>query len=252
MGLPVDIAWITAFLDLPADRFEIRTRFWEQVTGTVRSAARGDNGEFATLTPPAGDPHLRVQRVAGGPGGVHLDLHVADVVALAERARTAGADLGPIGGFVPMRSPGGLPFCAVADRGEVRRADPVDLGRGAAVVDQVSIDIPADRFDDEVRFWVELTGWELRSSAVRPEFSALVRSERVPVRLLFQRLEERSGPVRAHLDVAAGDAMTGVVADHVQRGASIIRIATHWTTLQDPGGGVYCITRRAPATGLLG
>ena len=71
----VAIRWWTAFIDLPADQFEVGAGFWESVTGSVRSAPRGATGQFATLVPPEGDAFLRVQRVTDGCGGIHIDHH---------------------------------------------------------------------------------------------------------------------------------------------------------------------------------
>ena len=91
----MSIPWLTVFLDFPADRFDRRGEFWRQVTGYGLSPSRGADGEFATLLPPSGDAYLRVQRVLGGAGGCHLDLHVDTAAESLEeatdRARSAGA-----------------------------------------------------------------------------------------------------------------------------------------------------------------
>ena len=46
---------------------------------------------FRTLQPAHGDAYLRIQRVRGGPGGCHLDLHVDDAGQGAHRAGELGA-----------------------------------------------------------------------------------------------------------------------------------------------------------------
>jgi hypothetical protein len=48
----------------------------------------------STLLPPSGDPYLRVQRVASGSGGQHLDLHVDPALASVERAAKRAVALG--------------------------------------------------------------------------------------------------------------------------------------------------------------
>ena len=60
--------------------------FWREVTGSELSPLRGAAGEFATLLPADGDAYLRVQRVADGPGGHHLDLHVDPALTSVEQA----------------------------------------------------------------------------------------------------------------------------------------------------------------------
>ena len=88
-------------------------------------------------------PWVKLQAVADGPGGIHLDLDVEDVHAAAATAERLGATrTGAIGDtVVVLRSPGGLAFCLTPWRGDaeqVRDGVP-DL------VDQVCLDIPADR-----------------------------------------------------------------------------------------------------------
>ena len=55
--------WIVAFLDLPGDTHEAGAEFWSDVTGFQRGPQRGEQGQFATLVPPAGTDYLRVQRL---------------------------------------------------------------------------------------------------------------------------------------------------------------------------------------------
>ena len=138
-------------------------------------------------------------------------------------------------------------------RGEHVRPRPVPGPDGAQrLVDQLAIAVPADRYAAEVRFWTELTGWEHRTTG-SAELELLVRPDGMPLRLLFQRLgaDDPGDAVRAHLDLAAG-AHVGVLADeHRRLGATIVRERPNWTTLCDPAGLHYCLTRRDPTTGLL-
>ncbi|MCW2784344.1 MAG: hypothetical protein JWP74_861 [Marmoricola sp.] len=227
-ALPV---WITAFLDVPASRYERTVAFWSAATGSNLSAPRGADGEFATLVPPDGDAYLRVQRVSSGQTRVHLDLHAPDQ------------------SFEVLSSPGGLTWCAVPGEEDTRPLPRLWAAGHTSLVDQVCLDIPPAAFDAECAYWAARTGWELRETG-RPEFRVLVRPGTMPLRILLQRLDESDGPVRAHLDLATTDraAETG---RHRDLGAEVLRVRERWTVLRDPGGASYCITDRDPYTGLL-
>ncbi|MBL7497875.1 VOC family protein [Frankia sp. CNm7] len=239
----MDPVWLTAFLDFPPADFERGVAFWRAVTATSLSAPRGETEQFATLVPGDGDAFLRVQRLGEGPARVHLDVH------------RAGQD------FEVCRSPGGFLFCEVG-AGENARPRPVtwpavpggprgDLGGPghSSLVDQVCLDIPADRYETECAFWGELTGWPVRAGS-RPEFRYLERPAGVPLRLLLQRLDEPTGPVRAHLDLATTD-RSAETERHVALGAAVVGHGPRWTVLRDPVGTRYCVTDRSPVTGLL-
>ena len=70
------VRWLTVFIDRPEPGFAAVRDFWLAATGTTPSPSRGERGEFATLLPADGDAYVRIQRVADGPGGSHLDFHV--------------------------------------------------------------------------------------------------------------------------------------------------------------------------------
>ncbi len=203
-------------------------------------SARCGGGAFATLLPPDGDPYLRVQVVGDGPARVHLDLHAEDVAGLAGRAVALGAvRVFAEPGLVVCRSPAGLAFCVVAWAGERVRPAPV----GGAVVDQVCLDVPVERFEAEANFWSALTGWARRATDL-PEFDFLVRPPGLPLRLLLQRTG--GGPAGMHLDWACAD-VPAEVARQVALGASVVRrVPGQWTTLRDPSGREYCVTARWP------
>lgn len=245
------LRWITAHLDLPADRYPAEIAFWEQVTGTRRSAARGVDSESRTLVPPSGDACLRVRRIADGPGGWHLDLHVTDAEATAERAAALGAAVcAAADGRLVLVSPGGMVFCLVSDGDERHRPQPRTWPGGhRSLADQVCLDIPPSAFDRETRFWSELTGWPDHPTS-RPEFRALTRPATMPIRLLLQRLDSESDHVTAHLDLACDDA-DAEAARQEGLGATLHFRSPHWITLLSPVGVAYCITRRNPDTGLL-
>lgn len=232
--------WIQVFLDTPADAYEDAVAFWSAVTGWTPSERRGEDGQFLTLLPAAGSAYLKLQAV-DGPARVHLDLDSADRPAAVRLARDLGAT--PAWTYEDvevMRSPGGLLLCHTLLDGE-----PSLVRDGATVLDQVCLDIPAARWEAEVAFWAGITG-RGPQAGTRPEFVRLV--EYGMLRLLLQRLDEPDGPVRAHPDLATADREADT-AHHVDLGAEVVRVLDHWTVLTAPGGQVYCLTDRDPATG---
>lgn len=242
--------WMSAFLDLAPDAFEDAVEFWRGVTGYGLSAPRGDHDEFATLVPPHGDDHLRVQRLGQGPNRIHLDLHVADPQRAAGRATDLGATVVDDRGYVVMASPGGFTFCFVTHPAGTP-AGPADWGDGLrSAVDQVCLDIAADRWEQETDFWQAVTGWELRVSRDRSEFRRLIRPADQPLQILLQRLDEPTGATRAHLDIATTDRGRETVR-HVALGAEVVDRRAWWTVLHDPAGSAYCLTDRTPETRVL-
>jgi hypothetical protein len=250
----VTVRWLTAFLDRPAETFDAATGFWLEVTGSVLSPSRGEHGEFATLIPPDGDAFLRVQCVADGAGGCHLDLHVDNIAETAEHAIELGATRHQeLDDVTVLRSPAGLAFCVVRHDGEATRPRPPAVSDNSTrtQVDQLCIDIGPDDYGRECAFWAALTRWEHRS-ALLSEFSYLARPDHVPLRLLFQRLHEAGAgrTASAHLDLACND-RDAAAARHRQLGARAGVRYEYWTTMTDPSGLPYCLTRRNPDTGLL-
>jgi hypothetical protein len=236
--------WLTFFADLAADEWEAGTAFWLAVTGYALSAPRGEHGEFATLVPPEGDDHFRVQRV-GGDSGVHLDLHVRDLHAAVGTAVSLGATLVDFPGHAVLRSPAGFGFCFVGE-GASRPAAPAAWPSGhRSLVDQLAIDIPAVAYDAEVRFWSGLTGWPARPAG---EFARLMTPAALPVRVLFQEISE--GPIGGHLDIATDD-REAEVARLTALGAVPGAGGARWTVLRPPAGPPCCVTDRSPDTGLL-
>ena len=244
----VQIRWLTAFIDRPAATFDDTIAFWLAVTGSTLSARRGEDGQFATLVAQDGDAHLRVQRVADGPGGSHLDLHVDDVPGATDEAIAAGATIvHREDGLTILRSPGGLTFCLVRDSGERARARPrTEPGTGAFLVDQLCVDIPHAAYDVECAFWARLTGWPFRHyRPVHEEFGRLGVPDDLPVKLLLQRRDDDDGPARCHLDIASED-RDALVAWMVAQGAREVVRRELWTVMTDPAGIEFCVTRRDP------
>jgi hypothetical protein len=242
-----DIFWATAFIDLPAATHPAALEFWQQVTGYRASDPRGQHDEFDSLLPDAGDSHLTVQRLDTGGPRIHLDLHVPDPRRAADRATELGADEVTDEGYVVLTSPGGFTFCLVSHPAS-HPAAPADWADGGtSIVDQVCLDIPARLYDVEAAFWQALTGWERRPSPGHREFERLHRPPGQPLHLLLQRLEEPTGPTRAHLDLACAD-REREARRHVRLGAVRLADHGHWTVLRDPAGASYCITDRTPET----
>ncbi len=251
------VTWLTAFLDTPrTESGAAGVAFWQQVTGWGSSARRGQAGEFVTLVPGDGDAVLRVQEVAGPAAGVHLDVHVEDLAAAREAAVGLGGgivvDQTDDAELVVLRSPGGLAFCLTPSGSERVVPAPVRGASGRrSRVDQLCLDVAAERFEDELAFWSALTGWPSRPGRLA-EFASLQRPSGMPLRLLFQRLGSPppTGRTSAHLDLACED-RDAEERVHRGLGATVLRRTPFWTTLADPAGRPYCLTRRDPNTGLL-
>ena len=239
--------WLTIFLDLPVARHEAGTHFWQAATGYDVSASRGPNGEFATLVPPVGDPHLRLQRTDAREPGVHLDLHVGDVDRAVTDAVDLGATVVAFPGHAVLRSPAGFTFCLVEATSTMAAAPPADWSTHASRVDQLTLDIAYDAWAAEQAFWSALTGWSVRAGSM-PEFARLDTPSDLPVRMLLQRLE--TGATHGHVDVATDD-RGREVARLESHGARVVRYTARWTVLTGPDGSTLCVTDRRPETGLL-
>ena len=240
------VLWMSVFLDVTPDRFEACAAFWARVTGSVVGVPVGDEHEFWPLDPVAGDPCLWLQQTREGPVGCHPDLYVVDVASAADRAVSLGATrLTDRDGLVVLRSPGLLPFCLVRHEGQSVRPEPVGPVGARAVVDQVCLDIPADRYDAECDFWAALTGWARSRGEVDDEFNRLVRPSGIPYAVLLQRLDDDQPTVTAHLNLACED-RDAVAALHHTWGAEVVSRKPSWTVVRDPVGITYCVTIRAP------
>ncbi|MFC9999587.1 VOC family protein, partial [Nocardia sp. NPDC127526] len=233
------IRWIWAFLDRPAAQFDECAEFWSAVTGSTVSPRRGANSEFVTLLPESGTPTVKMQAIEGGPR-VHLDLDVDDIPADTERAVALGATLmleHP--DYVVLKSPHGMTFCLTpADRGGGELTPTVTGPEGdRSRLDQVTLDIGAADYEDEMRFWQELTGWNL-TAATLPEFTRLRADPPLPINLLLQRLDE-TRPTSAHVDLACTD-RHATAAWHEKLGAHRLGEGSHWIVMTDPAGQAYC------------
>jgi Glyoxalase-like domain len=238
-----EVLWVTAFLDTAHEHAEQSESFWSRVTGYHLSPRRGARDEFASLLPADGDPHLKVQSVMqSSPGGLHVDLHTDDIRALAARAKGLGASTSYLdAGYAVCGSPGGMTFCVVDDRAS-RAATPAIWPGGRSMVDQVCLDIPPSRWDEECRFWADLTEWELVDKDPEDEFRRLRRPEVLAIQFLLQRLDDEQSMVVGHLDLGSDDYLAETER-HLALGATEVRRTPHWVTLRDPSGRLYCVTR---------
>ncbi|MFI9510354.1 VOC family protein [Nocardia sp. NPDC052566] len=238
------IRWIWAFIDRPTAQFEDALAFWTAATATHLSPRRGDNDEFVTLLPAHGDPCIKAQAVGTG-GGVHIDLDVEDVREALTRAEKLGATvIADHDTYVIMSSPQGQVFCLTGEDGGELPAPAVAPDGTLSKLDQICIDVGPSGFQDEARFWAELTGWQPRPHPTLTEFIHLIPDRMMPVRILLQRVGEER-PTSAHLDLACSD--ISALADwHETLGARKVRRGGHWIVMTDPTGYTYCLTGRDP------
>ncbi|HUN31882.1 MAG TPA: VOC family protein [Trebonia sp.] len=243
------VRWLTIFLDFPADGFSAGAEFWREVTGSGRSAFRGAGQVFATLLPRSGDPWLRVQRVASGPGGCHLDLHVDPSAQALDDAAAEAVAAGAVvrhreDGLIVAESPGGLAFCLVEWEGEATAPEPAAAVDGLA--DQLCLDAPPGQFAAEARFWARLLGLTARHTVGgHPEFAYLGQAAG-GVRLVVQRKQEAAPGARVtgHLDVVCAD-LNGATRRHEAAGSRVRARLDWWTVLTDPAGREYCLVDAA-------
>ncbi|WP_018180475.1 VOC family protein [Jongsikchunia kroppenstedtii] len=243
------VRWLSALLDFPADQFSTEVTFWRAIAGSTVSPPYGPNNEFASLEPFNGDPHLMVQRVQDGPGGVHLDLHVDDFDTAVARAQELGAQLQTsTADLAVLRSPAGFAFCLAEWHGQDERSRPIRWpGDTISIIDQLVIDVPGHAYDTETAFWADLTQWPA-NDAGEPGFRRLDHPNNITLRLLLQRVE--TGQIGAHLDLASTHPEDEVTR-HEGWGAIVVKHYPHWTVMADPMGREYCITHRNPRTGKL-
>lgn len=239
------IRWAWMFLDTPRADAPRSWEFWSAVTGQRVADPRGADGEFATLAPAVGEAWVKLQAVADGPGGVHVDLDVDDVHAAATRAEALGARrVGAIEDtVVVLESPGGFVHCLTTWRGA---SGQVRDGL-TSILDQVCLDVPRVWWETENAYWTALTGWPWRASD-EPGFASVSAVPAMPMRILLQQLGEEDGPVRAHVDLACLDRAADTER-HVAAGARVRSQHRFWTVFEDPVGRVYCLTDRSPTSG---
>jgi Glyoxalase-like domain len=239
------------FIDLPGDLLEPAGRFWSAVTGAEIGAPWPDHEQFRSLEPATASRYVHLQR-RGGPPRLHPDLSTPDVDA--ETARMVG-----LGATAQTRqrwwqvltSPGGQEFCLVEATPERSRPGPASWPTGhRSRLSQLTLDVPAPRYEAEWEFWLAATGWRERRGR-RREFRWLLPPDSSPLRLLMHRLgdDDTAPAVRGHLDVGSDD-VEAEVRRVVELGARVSadrrRDGGSWVVLLDPVGLPFCVTEQPP------
>ena len=240
------MSWLHAVVDVPSDRQADAATFWGAALGWPVGPGWEDHPELRSFEPAGGGtPYVHLQRV-DGPPRVHLDVESTSPEETVTRAVDLGAtEAARSDRWTTLHSPGGLPFCVVAAR-QHERPEPVAHadGRRTRLV-QVCVDSPSAVHDGEVAFWRELLAGRWVSSAA-PEFAGKWHDdEDSPIQLLFQRLDEPTGPVRAHLDLGTDD-VDAEVRRLVGLGATDVGPGRGWHVLRDPAGLLFCATGNSP------
>jgi len=239
------MTWVHAVIDAPPNQHAALAGFWPRVLGWELGAAWPGHPELRSFEPPRGRSYVHLQEI-DGPPRVHLGLESDDPDAAVDRAGGLGATLvGQSERWRTLLSPCGLSFCVL----EASRPDPPEPttwpdGHRSRLV-QVCIDSPAEAHDEEVAFWQALLPGRWVGSSAR-EFAGKWHDDAgSPLQLLFQRLDEPAGPVRAHLDLGTDD-----LAAEVRRlrdlGADDVRPGRGWHVLRDPAGVAFCATENSP------
>ncbi|MDT0186805.1 VOC family protein [Microbacterium sp. ARD31] len=259
--MAVPPSWLHVVLDVPPEVYDAQLAFWSAALGWQPGAPWPGHPELRSLEPDAGErhgqshvqPYVHVQEIEGPPR-VHLDVEVPDPVATLARAAALGAEVvSEHDRWTTLASPGGLPFCVLRSAGpEEGRVVPGPVKwtgghRGRLV--QVCVDAPAAAFDSEVAFWRDLLPGRWVDSP-SPEFAGKWHDGRSPLQLLFQRLDEPDGAVRAHLDHGTDD-LDAEVGRLLALGAEDVGRGRGWHTMRDPAGLAFCATENSPsATGV--
>jgi Glyoxalase-like domain len=215
------------------------------VLGWPAGAAWDGHAELRSFEPPEGTPYVHIQSI-DGPPRVHIDVEREDSDEAVGRALDLGATL--VGGsdsWRTLRSPGGLPFCVLRTPAHepIRPVSHPDGHRTRMV--QVCVDSPAASHDAEVAFWQTFLGDRWVPSR-HPEFAGKWHDDvGSPVQLLFQRLDEPDGPVRAHLDLGTDD-LPADVRRLLALGAVDAGAGRGWHVVRDPLGSPFCTTLNSP------
>jgi len=240
------MAWLHAVIDVPDEQHTPIADFWGRALGWPIGAPWPGHPELASFEPPLGEPYVHLQRI-DGPPRVHVDLESDDPESTVKRARDLSAELiDEHDRWQSLRSPGGLPFCVLRAR-EHEPPEPVTWPDGhAARMVQVCIDSPSAVHDSEVAFWRALLPGRWADSSAR-EFAGKWHDHAgSPLQLLFQRLDERDGLVRAHLDHGTDD-LPVEVRRLLDLGASDVGPGRGWHVLRDLAGLAFCVTDNSPA-----
>ncbi|HEV2797643.1 MAG TPA: VOC family protein [Nocardioides sp.] len=240
-----DMAWLHAVIDVPDDLSADAARFWEAALGWPLGQPWPGHPELRSFEPGRGVAYVHLQTV-DAPPGVHVDVDVPDVRAAAAAAEGLGAaHVASHDQWTTMLSPGGLPFCLVGTDGPSTPEPVAWPGGHHSRLVQVCIDSPRPVHDDEVAFWRALLAGRFVDSPA-PEFTGKWHDDPSPLQLLFQRLDEDEGPVRAHLDHGTDD-RRAEVARLAALGAAPGTEGRGWQVMEDPVGLTFCVTDNSPS-----
>jgi hypothetical protein len=249
-GYDVVMTWLHVVIDAPAAHQDPEAEFWAEALGWPVGVPWRGHPELRSFEPPRGTSYVHLQEI-DGPPRVHIDLESPDPEATAGVAVRLGAELvAERDSWRTLASPGGLPFCILAAR-DHEPPEPITWPRGHRTrLVQVCIDSPVAAHDREVAFWRDLLDGRWVDSPAH-EFAGKWHDDAgSPLQLLFQRLDEPTGAVRAHLDLGTDDleAETGRLQD---TGAEAVHPGRGWHALRDPAGLLFCVTLNSPAQTLL-
>jgi Glyoxalase-like domain len=239
------VTWIHGVVDVPASQHAATAEFWGQVLGWPAGAPWPTHPELRSFEPPSGTPYLHLQQI-DGPPRVHLDVESGTLDVTVEHAVELGATLvGEQDHWRTLRSPGELPFCVLrARRHEAPQPITFPDGHRARLV-QICIDSPRSAHAREVAFWRELLGGRWAASGAT-EFAGKWHDDAgSPLQLLFQQLDEDTGPVRAHLDQGTDD-LDAEVRRLLSLGARDVAPGRGWHVLRDVAGLAFCATGNSP------
>lgn len=239
------MAWLHAVIDVPAEQYAATASFWERALEWQLGPTWPGHPELRSFEAPSGRPYLHLQQI-DGPPRVHLDVEAERPDVTVAQAIDLGAELvGVHDRWQTLRSPGGLPFCVLETR-EHQPPEPVTWPDGHRTrMVQVCIDSPQAAHDTEVAFWRALLQGRWVGSRAR-EFAGKWHDDAgSPIQLLFQRLDEANGQVRAHLDHGTDD-LTAEVRRLLELGAVDVGRGRGWHVLKDVTGLAFCITENSP------
>lgn len=102
-------------VDAPAERHDQELAFWRGATGQTIARIE-EHPEYHGTALHGQDFVLLIQRLDGGSGRVHLDIHTDDLDAEVARLERLGASrVQQVGSWWVMRDPADLLFCVVPD-----------------------------------------------------------------------------------------------------------------------------------------
>ncbi len=150
------MAWLHTVIDVPSELHASTAAFWERALGWPLGEPWPGHPELRSFEPPHGAPYVHLQEIDGAPR-VHIDVECDDPEASIEAAAARGAEVtGRFEKWVALRSPGGLPFCALPATAHTA-PQPVQWPSGhRSRLVQVCIDSTAARHGNEVSFWRSL------------------------------------------------------------------------------------------------